>query len=113
MHACFFAHACHFLARSLLAEGAAASLHWNFQLEIAKCMNSPRLLRNEPSTKLLRFISDDVWGSKGVCRVISRSISAYLVQAWDVRNSCKHTGAVLPLSAAPVGRGADGVDAMA
>jgi hypothetical protein len=63
--------------------------------------------------KLLRFISDDVWGSKGVCRVISRSISAYLVQAWDVRNSCKHNGAVLPLSAAPVGRGADGVDAMA
>jgi hypothetical protein len=44
--------------------------------------------------------------------VISRSISAYLVQAWDVRNSCKHNGAVLPLSAAPVGRGADGVDAM-
>jgi hypothetical protein len=33
------------------------------------------------------------------------------VQAWDVRNSCKHNGAVLPLSAAPVGRGADGVDA--
>ena len=65
------------------------------------------------SSKLLRFISDDVWGSKGVCRVISRSISAYLVQAWDVRNSCKHNGAVLPLSAAPVGRGADGVDAMA
>jgi hypothetical protein len=59
------------------------------------------------------FVSDDVWGSKGVCRVISRSISAYLVQAWDVRNSCKHNGAVLPLSAAPVGRGADGVDAMA
>jgi hypothetical protein len=40
-------------------------------------------------------------------------VSAYLVQAWDVRNSCKHNGAVLPLSAAPVGRGADGVDAMA
>jgi hypothetical protein len=39
--------------------------------------------------------------------------SAYLVQAWDVRNSCKHNGAVLLLSAAPVGRGADGVDAMA
>jgi hypothetical protein len=44
---------------------------------------------------------------------VHRSISAYLVQAWDVRNSCKHNGAVLPLSAAPVGRGADGVDAMA
>jgi hypothetical protein len=48
-----------------------------------------------------------------VCWVISRSIYAYLVQAWDVRNSCKHNGAVLPLFAAPVGRGADGVDAMA
>jgi hypothetical protein len=35
------------------------------------------------------------------------------VKAWDVRNSCKHNGAVLPLFAAPVGRGADGVDAMA
>jgi hypothetical protein len=33
--------------------------------------------------------------------------------AWDVRNSCKHNGAVLPVSAAPVGRGADGVDALA
>jgi hypothetical protein len=30
-----------------------------------------------------------------------------------VRNSCKHNAAVLPLSAAPVGRGADGVDAVA
>jgi hypothetical protein len=59
------------------------------------------------------MLQDDVWGNKGVCRVISRSISAILVQALDVRNSCKHNGAVLPLSAAPVGRGADGVDAMA
>jgi hypothetical protein len=79
---------------------------------------TPEKLRNvlalsDASIKLLRFVSDDVWGSKGVCRVISRSISVYLVQAWDVRNSCKHNGAVLPLSAAPVGRGADGVDAMA
>jgi hypothetical protein len=71
------------------------------------------LALSDASTKLLRFISDFVWGSKGVCRVISRSMSAYLVQAWDVRNSCKHNGTVLPLSAAPVGRGADGVDAMA
>jgi hypothetical protein len=71
------------------------------------------LALSDASIKLLRFVSDDVWGSKGVCRVISRSISAHLVQAWDVRNSCKHNGAVLPLSAAPVGRWADGVDAMA
>jgi hypothetical protein len=36
-----------------------------------------------------------------------------LVQAWDVRNTCKHSGAVLPLPSAPVGRGVDGIDAMA
>jgi hypothetical protein len=47
------------------------------------------------------------------CRVISRSIAEYLVQAWDVCNSCKHNGAVLPLPSAPEGRGADGGDAMA
>jgi hypothetical protein len=63
--------------------------------------------------KLLRFVSDDIWGSRGRCRVISRSIAEYLVQAWDVRNSCKHNGTVLPLPSAPEGRGADGVDAMA
>jgi hypothetical protein len=40
-------------------------------------------------------------------------IARYLVQAWDVRNTCKHSGAVLPLPSAPVGRGVDGIDAMA
>jgi hypothetical protein len=44
--------------------------------------------------------------------VISRSIAEYRMQAWDVRNSCKHNGAVLPLPSAPEGHGADGVDAM-
>jgi hypothetical protein len=67
----------------------------------------------DASTKLLRFVSDDIWGSRGRCRVNSRSIAEYLVQAWDVRNSCKHNRAVLPLPSAPEGRGADGVDAMA
>jgi hypothetical protein len=43
----------------------------------------------------------------------TRSIAEYLVQAWDVRNSCKHNGAVLPPLSAPEKRGADGVDAMA
>jgi hypothetical protein len=33
----------------------------------------------DASTKLLRFVSDDVWGSRGVCRVISRSIAEHLV----------------------------------
>jgi hypothetical protein len=67
----------------------------------------------DASTKLLRFVSDDNWGSRGRCWVISRSIAEYLVQAWDLRNSCKHNGAVLFLPSAPEGRGADGVDAMA
>jgi hypothetical protein len=67
----------------------------------------------DASTKLLRFVSDDIWGSRGRCRVIFRSIVEYPVQAWDVRNSCEHNGAVLPLPSAPEGRGADGVDAMA
>jgi hypothetical protein len=40
----------------------------------------------DASTKLLRFVSDDIY---------------------------KHNGAVLPLPSAPEGRGADGVDAMA
>jgi hypothetical protein len=41
--------------------------------------------------------------SKTQYRVISRSIAEYLVQAWDVRNSCKHNGAVPPLPSAPEG----------
>jgi hypothetical protein len=36
-----------------------------------------------------------------------------LMPARDVRNTCKHSGAVLPLPSAPVGRGVDGIDAMA
>jgi hypothetical protein len=44
---------------------------------------------------------------------VSMHIARYLVQAWDVRNTCKHSGAVLPLPSAPVGRGVDGIDAMA
>jgi hypothetical protein len=63
----------------------------------------------DAATKLLRCVSDDVWGGRGRCRVISRSIAEYLVQAWDVRNSCKHNGAVLLPPSAPLGRGADGV----
>jgi hypothetical protein len=45
--------------------------------------------------------------------VVPWAYAWYVQHAWDVRNSCKHNGAVLPLSATPVGRGADGVDAMA
>jgi hypothetical protein len=35
----------------------------------------------DASTKLLRFVSDDICGSRGVCRVISRSIAELHVQA--------------------------------
>jgi hypothetical protein len=73
----------------------------------------PHWSGRQSNPKLLRVVSDDVWGSKGVCRLVSRSIAAYLVKAWDVSNSCKHNGAVLPLSSGPGGHGADGVDAMA
>jgi hypothetical protein len=37
----------------------------------------------------------------------------YCVQAWDLRDTCKHIGAVLPLPFAPVGRGVNGINAMA
>jgi hypothetical protein len=49
-------------------------------------------------------------GSEGVCRQVPRNTAENLVHTWDVR---KYIGAVLPLSSAPVGRGANGVDAMA
>jgi hypothetical protein len=102
----------------LLVESALKCSSVTKQMHQTSICEDNTTLRNvlalsDASIKLLRFVSDDGWGSKGVCRVISRSNSSYLVQAWDVRNSCKHNGAVLPLSAAPVGRGADGVDAMA
>jgi hypothetical protein len=61
---------------------------------------------------LLRFVSDNVWGSADR-QFVFRHIAEYLVQAWDVRNTCKHSGAVLPFPSAPVGRGVDGIDAMA
>jgi hypothetical protein len=52
------------------------------------------------STKLLRFVSDDIWGSRGRCRVISRSIAEYLVQAWVcviVANIMEQCSLFLPL----------------
>jgi hypothetical protein len=61
---------------------------------------------------MLRFVSDNVWGLADR-QFVSMHIARYLVQAWDVRNTCKHSGAVLPLPSAPVGRGVDGIDAMA
>ena len=52
-----------------------------------------------------------LWGS--VTLLVSRIIAAFLEKAWCVRNTCKHDGVVLLPVAAPLGRGADGVDAMA
>jgi hypothetical protein len=66
----------------------------------------------DSSIKLLRFVSDNVWGLADR-QFVSMHIARYLVQAWDVRNTSKHSGAVLPLPSAPVGRGVDGIDAMA
>jgi hypothetical protein len=57
-------------------------------------------------------VSDNVWGSADR-QFVFRHIAEYLVQAWDVRNTCKHSGAVPPFPSAPVGRGVDGIDAMA
>jgi hypothetical protein len=66
----------------------------------------------DASDMVLRFVSDDIWGgAKG--RVAARSIADYLVHAWNHRNACKHSGAVLPPPSAPVGRRADGDVAMA
>ena len=59
------------------------------------------------------FVSDDLWGGAEEAMFVARLIADYLVQAWDLRNGCKHTGAVLPSPTAPVGRGADGDVAMA
>jgi hypothetical protein len=67
---------------------------------------------SDSSIKLLRFVSDNVWGNADL-QFVFRHIAEYLVQAWDVRNTCKHSGAVLPFPSAPVGRGVDGIDAMA
>jgi hypothetical protein len=44
---------------------------------------------------------------------MSMENAEYLVQALEVRNTCKHPGAVLPLPSASVGRGVDGIVAMA
>ena len=69
---------------------------------------------SDAAAKVLRFVSDDVWGSVEVGMLVSRFIADYLVQAWDVRNNCKQHGAVLlPPPSALVGRGADGIGAMA
>ena len=46
---------------------------------------------------------------RSVRLLASRFIAPFFGQAWGVRNACKHEGVV----AAPLGRGVDGVDAMA
>jgi hypothetical protein len=46
---------------------------------------------SDSSIKLLRFVSANVWGSADR-QFVFRHIAEYLVQAWDVRNTCKHSG---------------------
>ncbi|KAF6259810.1 hypothetical protein COO60DRAFT_1511392 [Scenedesmus sp. NREL 46B-D3] len=58
----------------------------------------------DSSIKVLRFVSDDIWGSSGRCLMVSPCIAAFLVKSWDVRNACKHSGAVLPPLSAPLCR---------
>ena len=65
----------------------------------------------DAEVKVKRFVSDDAWGSARL--LVSRFIADFLEKAWGVRNACKHDGVVLLSVAAPLGRGADGVDAMA
>jgi hypothetical protein len=43
---------------------------------------------------------------------VSKSIAAYLVKAWDVRNSCNRMERCSLFLPPRGGRGADGVDAM-
>jgi hypothetical protein len=82
---------------------------------LPRCAEKLRSLLSltDASDMVLRFVSDDIWGGAKVCRVAARSIADYLVHAWNHRNACKHSGAVLPPPSAPVGRGADGDVAMA
>jgi hypothetical protein len=58
------------------------------------------LALSDASIKLLRFVSDDVWGSKGVCRVISRSILRILCKLGMcviVANTMERCSLFLPL----------------
>ena len=71
------------------------------------------LSESDSSAQVLHCVSDGVWGRAGVGMLASRLIADFVLQAWDHRNACKHTGAVLPPPTAPEGRGADGVVAMA
>ncbi|KAF6264609.1 hypothetical protein COO60DRAFT_1483401 [Scenedesmus sp. NREL 46B-D3] len=38
----------------------------------------------DSSIKVLRFVSDDIWGSSGRCLMVSPCIAAFLVKSWDV-----------------------------
>jgi hypothetical protein len=71
------------------------------------------LAMSNATVRVSRFVSDDLWGGREVAVCVSGLIAEYLVQAWGLRNGCKHNGAELPLPSAPVGRGADGDVAMA
>jgi hypothetical protein len=44
--------------------------------------------------------------------LVHKVLTMMVSVAWGVRNTCKHNGVVFLPVAAPLGRGADGVDAM-
>jgi hypothetical protein len=73
---------------------------------------------DDDQRRVYRFVSDDVWGSSEALLSVTPYITAYLGKAWKIRNSCKHNrgrtaGVDLVVSASEMGRGADGIIAMA
>jgi hypothetical protein len=76
------------------------TLEWHLNIPLVKHASA------DPAPLLSKLGSADR-------QFVLRHIAEYLVQAWDVRNTCKHSGAVFPFPSAPVGRGVDGIDAMA
>jgi hypothetical protein len=68
--------------------------------------------------RVCRFVSDDVWGSTASLQFVLPCIAQYLTTAWKLRCQCEHNGGRttqhdLVLSASEMGRGADGMIAMA
>ena len=68
--------------------------------------------------RVCRFVSDDVWGSTASLQFVLPYIAQYLTTAWKLRCQCEHNGGRtaqhdLLLSASEMGRGADGMIAMA
>ena len=67
--------------------------------------------------RVYRFVSDDYWGSAERLRCVLPCITQYLMDAWSLRNHCKHgsgrTTGLVVVAASEMGCGADGRNAMA